>query len=240
MIGGKLLMSLIVIEGLDGAGSSTQVNLLIEYLKSIGKKVDFMHFPNYEEKYTGELISKYLRGEFANINQNIIYYLYAINRYLCLTDLEQKLENNDYVILDRYVISSMAYQGINIKNIVEEDFKNNKLIKEKISYIYKLMTDLEFQVFGLPIPTYEIYLQVPFHHIEKVNKQRTTDNSRKYLKGKNDIHETNFQYLKLVDKMYNYIFDNFDDRRYKVKCFDNQFEMLDPKEIHKLIVDIII
>lgn len=123
-----------------------------------------------------------------------------MNRYLCLTDLEEKLENNDYVILDRYVTSSMAYQGINIKNITEEDFKNDKLIREKVSYIYKLMTDLEFQVFGLPIPTCEIYLNVPFSHIEKVNKKRIKDNDRKYLNGKNDIHETNFQYLKLVDK----------------------------------------
>jgi len=198
------------------------------------------HFPNYEEKYTGELISKYLRGEFQNINQNIIYYLYAMNRYLCLTDLEKKLENNDYVILDRYVLSSMAYQGINIKNITEQDFQNNKLIKEKVNYIYKLMSDLEFQVFGLPLPTCEIYLQVPFYHIQKVNTYRINNDNRKYLKGKNDIHETNFQYLKLVDKMYNYIFDNFSNGRYKVKCFNDNDNMLEPKEIHKMILDILL
>ena len=67
---------------------------------------------------------------------------------------------------------------INVKNITEQDFQNNKLIKEKVNYIYKLMSDLEFQVFGLPLPTCEIYLQVPFYHIQKVNTYRINNDNR--------------------------------------------------------------
>lgn len=232
-------MSLIVIEGLDGAGSSTQCEMLIEYLKHKGKNVDFIHFPDYDEEYTGELISKYLRGEYGNINSDIPYYLYSMNRYLSKINLEQKIKNNHYVILDRYVTSSMVYQGIHMKNIKKEDFENSSIINKKIKSIYELMSNLEFEVFGLPIPRHEIYLDVPFYHIEHVNKARLNNNNREYLKGKKDIHESNLEYLKLVSRMYKYIFKNYKPENSIIKCYDENDKILSKESIHKQIKTVI-
>src|SRR6476646_9829365 len=57
----------IAIEGLDGSGKSTQIELLINYLSSKGFQTKFVHFPRSHEGIFGELISKFLRGEFGNI-----------------------------------------------------------------------------------------------------------------------------------------------------------------------------
>jgi dTMP kinase len=126
-----------------------------------------------------------------------------------------------------------------MKNITNEDFDNPSLIYKKVRSIYKLMSDLEFDVFGLPIPRHEIYLDVPFSHIENVNKERMNKDDREYLKGKNDIHESNLEYLKLVSKMYNYIFDNYKSKNCKIKCYDENDKMLNQDVIHKKIKDII-
>ena len=58
---------LVVLEGLDGAGKSTQVRMLREYLESVCPRVEYIHFPRYDAPVYGDLISRFLRGDFGSI-----------------------------------------------------------------------------------------------------------------------------------------------------------------------------
>ena len=60
---------LIVLEGLDGAGKSTQLKMVTSYFTSLGRKVEYLHFPRYTAPVYGDLIAKFLRGDFGAIDQ---------------------------------------------------------------------------------------------------------------------------------------------------------------------------
>ena len=77
-------MAFIVIEGLDGAGKSTQVELLSKYLQSEGKNVEYVHFPTGDSEIFGDMINRFLRGEFGGIgdvNPYLVSLLFAGDRY---------------------------------------------------------------------------------------------------------------------------------------------------------------
>ena len=57
---------LVVLEGLDGAGKSTQVKKLRTYLESLYGSLDYVHFPRYDAPVYGDLISRFLRGDFGS------------------------------------------------------------------------------------------------------------------------------------------------------------------------------
>ena len=76
-------MKLFVIEGVDGSGKSTQLKLLSEYLAREGQKCEFLHFPRTDAPFFGELIARFLRGEFGSINEvdpYLVAMLYAGDR----------------------------------------------------------------------------------------------------------------------------------------------------------------
>ena len=59
----------IVLEGLDGAGKSTQVRLLRELLSASGLRSEYIHFPRFDAPVYGELIARFLRGEFGGVGE---------------------------------------------------------------------------------------------------------------------------------------------------------------------------
>ncbi|MBQ1842912.1 MAG: thymidylate kinase, partial [Bacteroidales bacterium] len=71
---------LVVLEGLDGAGKSTQVSRLKEYLKTRCEKMEYIHFPRYDAPVYGELISRFLRGDFGGndrVHPQLVALLFA-------------------------------------------------------------------------------------------------------------------------------------------------------------------
>ena len=106
-------MALLVIEGLDGAGKSTQVKLLQEYLASKGVRYEYLHFPRTDSPVYGDLIARFLRGELGDnnsVNPYLVALIYAGDRADSRQMLENWLNSGVTVILDRYVYSNVAYQ----------------------------------------------------------------------------------------------------------------------------------
>jgi dTMP kinase len=183
---------LIVVEGLDGSGKSTQVELVKKYLEDNLIKYQFFHFPMYGHNEFSEVIAKFLRGEFGGVDDVDPYFvgnIYAMDRFKFLPDLAKALEENDVVLLDRYVFSNLAYQGAKLEGLDSEKIKN---------WIY----DLEFGFLQLPYPDLSIFFDVPMDvvHQRLLSKREGTD--RDYLQGKQDIHEADIGFQTRVRENY--------------------------------------
>ena len=99
---------LVVLEGLDGAGKSTQVRKLRKYLESVCGDVDYIHFPRYDSPVYGSLISRFLRGDFGDIDSvhpQLVALLYAEDRHQAAPQMKAALSAGKTILLDRYVYS---------------------------------------------------------------------------------------------------------------------------------------
>ena len=106
-------MKLFVIEGVDGAGKSTQIKMLREFFVNMGYKCEYMHFPRTEAPFFGELVARFLRGELGSINEvdpYVVAMLYAGDRKDASGMIYNWLKNEKVVLLDRYTYSNIAYQ----------------------------------------------------------------------------------------------------------------------------------
>lgn len=171
---------IIVLEGNDGAGKTTQIDLIKSYFNEKKIKYDFLHFPMYGNNEFSEVIAKFLRGEFGSaekINPYFAANIYAMDRFLYLDTLNKKLEENDVVLLDRYVFSNVAYQSAKMKN------------SKEAAKIAQWIIDLEFDFLNLPYPDLNMYLDVPIDVIKERLQNKRSGNDRDYLEGKDDIHE---------------------------------------------------
>lgn len=197
---------LIVLEGLDGSGKSTQVKLIKNYFKDNSIKYEYIHFPIYGNNEASDVIAAFLRGEYGDVDEvNPIFVanIYAMDRYLYLPTLQKQMYENDVILMDRYVFSNMAYQGAKYNNETQ-----SQIIRDWIN-------EYEFGFLELPYPDLNIFFDVPLPAIEQRLKEKREGDDREYLKGKEDIHEKdmNFQskvrdnYLALKSYLNYYIID---------------------------------
>ena len=170
----------IVLEGGDAAGKGTQIKLITEYLTSINKTYISIHFPMYGQNEFANIISSFLRGEFGDIDEVdplFVANIYAMDRYKYKTQLMKHLDVYDYVIVDRYVHSNMAFQGSKYKD------------DEKKQGIIKWINDFEFRFLQLPYPDLIMFFDLPIDVIKERLEKGRTGEDRDYLEGKQDIHE---------------------------------------------------
>lgn len=101
-------MKLISFEGIDASGKETQSKMLYEYLQKKGYKVVFESFPRYDTPI-GSLIKKILLGE-VKVTSEALHMLYEVDRIDFMEEVEQlEKQNYDFLILDRYTHSNVAY-----------------------------------------------------------------------------------------------------------------------------------
>ena len=179
------IRKLIVMEGAcDGIGKTTQFNLLRERLVNEGKNVVSHHFPSYNT-YQGLPVEKYLNGDYglpSELSPYFINSLYALDRAITWkTDLKEKYENNNTILLDRYTTSSIIYQSSLIENLDER--------KKFIDYI----CDFEYNKLEIKEPDQVLFLYAPFDVVTNMR------NKRKENEGIiNDIHERDLDFMKKV------------------------------------------
>jgi len=104
---------LIVLEGLDGAGKSTQVELVRRMFAQEGVESHFLHFPRFDAPVYGELIARFLRGELGAVDKvdpYLVALLFAGDRADAAAQLRCWLDAGHAVVLDRYVYSNVGFQ----------------------------------------------------------------------------------------------------------------------------------
>lgn len=216
---------LVVLEGLDGAGKSTQTRMLRTYLESVCPNLEYIHFPRYEAPVYGDLISRYLRGDFGAldaVHPQLVALLFAEDRHGAVPDIRRHLDAGGTVLLDRYVFSNIAYQCAKLKDPAEA-----KALRDWI------FTN-EFGTFGEPRPDLNIFLKVPFSFVENNLSASRQGSDRDYLQGGSDIHESDIDFQRRVQEVY--LEEARRDPSLKVvDCSDESGRMLPPKEIFKKI-----
>ena len=216
---------LIVLEGLDGAGKSTQVKMLKEYLESRCASLEYIHFPRYEAPVYGSLISRFLRGEFGDINQvhpQLVALIFAEDRHGAAPQLRQFLAEGKTVLLDRYVYSNIAYQCSKLN-----DPKQRAALR---NWIF----ETEYGPFGLPKPDLNLYLDVPISFVEQNLKGSREGEDRSYLSGSKDIHEGSMDFQRTVRSLY--LAETERDPSFlRVDCSDAHGNMLPPEGIFQRI-----
>lgn len=172
---------LIVIEGTDGSGKSTQFRMLSEHLQSDNVAFKHLVFPRYSEP-SSALIRMYLGGEFGTKPSDVGAYaasaFYAVDRYASYKmDWGQWYEDGGVVLSDRYTTSNAVHQA-------------SKEPEEKQAQYLQWLYDFEYDKLGLPKPDLTIYLDVPTDFTEKMMRGREQATNTKA-----DIHEKDMQYL---------------------------------------------
>ena len=217
-------MKLFVIEGVDGAGKSTQIKLLKDYLNQKGYSCEYLHFPRTDEPFFGELIARFLRGEFGSLNEvnpYLVAMLYAGDRKDSASLLKRWIKEGKIVLLDRYTYSNIAYQCAKLDSEEEQD----KLMKWILS--------LEFTHFAIPRPDLNIFLDVPLTFTEQKLKGIRTGDDRSYLNGTRDIHEESLDFQRKVREIYLKV--SLTDKRLEVIDCSINGKMLDPLKIFNKI-----
>lgn len=184
---------LIVLEGLDGSGKSTQVRLLRDYLTKICPRLTYIHFPRYDSPVYGDLIGRFLRGDFGDINQvhpQLVALLFAEDRHGAVPEIMEGLSNGGTVLLDRYVYSNMAYQCAKLASQTERE------------NLREWITNTEFGAFNEPRPNINIFLDVPMEFVEGSLNHSRSGADRDYLHGAADIHEASLDFQRQVRAMY--------------------------------------
>ena len=221
---------LVVLEGLDGAGKSTQVKKLRTYLESLFGSLEYIHFPRYDAPVYGDLISRFLRGDFGSneqVHPQLVALLFAEDRHGAAPEMKATLNAGGHVLLDRYVYSNIAYQCAKLPNPNEAD--------DLREWIF----NTEYGAFDLPRPNLNIFLDVPIGFVESKLKSQRGGADREYLEGAQDIHEADIEFQKRVRAIYQRQCE-IDPKFIRIDCSDEYGQMLPPGEIFdkvKAVVD---
>jgi dTMP kinase len=223
-------MAFLVIEGLDGSGKSTQLNMLQEFLKSQHIPYRFLHFPRIDAPVYGDLVARFLRGELGdinNVNPWLVALIYAGDRNDAATMIKAWSDAGEFVIVDRYVDSNIAFQCAK----VSEPLKKKEL-KEWIEH-------LEYQYNKIPKPDLSLFLDVPFAFTrDRLSNQRDGED-RNYLQGKADIHEADLDFQSRVRQVYLNLADERKDF-IRLDCSADSSSIKKPDAIFEMIRESII
>ena len=172
---------LIVIEGTDGSGKSTQFKLLTQRLEAENREFRRLVFPQYSEP-SSALIRMYLGGEFgtkpSDVNAYAASAFYAVDRYASWKKVWGEWYcSGGLVVSDRYTTSNAVHQA-------------SKESGEKQKEFLKWLYDFEYSQLGLPCPDLVIYLDVPTDFTEAMMRRREADTNTQA-----DIHEQDMEYL---------------------------------------------
>jgi dTMP kinase len=217
---------LIVIDGTDGSGKATQVELLAKHLKKEGHKVNVVDFPEYYSNFFGKFIGHCLSEQYYNfiqVHPKISSVLFAADRFESKDKIEKWLKEGNVVIANRYASANQIHQGGKIANT------------KKREVFLKWLAEMEYEVFKIPKPDIVFYLSVPISVVLKLMAERNMKTKRIYLGKKKDVYEKDLEFLKNSHKSAMWLAKT-QKNWIKIECVKN--DVLDTREnIHAKVYE---
>ena len=181
---------IIVVEGTDCSGKETQTKLLEQSLKELGIDCIRFEFPMYDTP-TGKIVGGDYLGKpeigpslfeegAVQVDPYVVCLYYAADRKYNMPKILKYLNQDYFVILDRYITSNLAHQGSKIKD------------KEERFHMYQWIDKLEYWLLDLPKPDETLFLHVPYEYSLELRKNRTNI----------DEHEKSPEHLQQAEKAY--------------------------------------
>lgn len=216
------MKKLIIIEGLDGSGKSTQVELLQKYFENEGINYRKIKLPDYDSP-SSTLVNMYLASEFGKSADDVNAYaagaFYAVDRFASYKlNWGKDYENGILILADRYATSNSIYQM-------------EKIDESKWDEYLDWSADFEYEKIGIPKPDAVIYLDMPVEISQRLMTKRYGGDE-----NKKDVHEANAAFLKKCRKSALYAAKK---QCWKVVACSDGVNPLPIDEIHKKIVNIV-
>jgi len=209
------------LEGIDGSGKRTQLDLLVRALIERGIPTERISFPRYEG-FFGSLVARYLNGEFGAleaVDPHLSALLYAGDRFEAKGGIEATLASGKTVVADRYIASNLAHQTARAPREQRDDF---------LAWLKKL----EYEIYGLPAEDVVIYLRVP---ATAAHQQIAAKGARDYTKLPRDIHEANVSHLADASDVYDSLAHA--SAWVTIECFSRDAnKMRAPEDIHREVL----
>jgi len=205
---------LIAIEGIDGSGKRTQVELLTSELRERGHSVFATGFPQYDSWF-GKMVGQFLNGELGpleSVDPHFSALLYAGDRFEAKPKVEEALNNGQIVLVDRYIGSNLAHQTARV------DTTKRAAFQEWIEH-------LEYGIYGLPKEDLVLYLHVPAAEAQKLVALKS---ARSYTSAQKDLLEASLRHLEDAAQMYDALSKQANWNT--IECFDGTRNQMRPAE----------
>lgn len=177
----------VAFEGIDGSGKSKHLAKLEQELMNSGAKVKSFSFPEYKG-FFGEELGRLLGGDHSlgahQVDSKSMALWYSMDRWNVLKD--ERLEQFDYVLLNRFTLSSAVYQSVRVQGIPQNEFSD---------WIF----ELEHARIGLPAPDIYLILDVS-PDVSQKNVLRK--GFREYSGRKLDVYEQSTELLRAARARY--------------------------------------
>lgn len=205
---------MIAIEGIDGSGKRTQVELLTAALRERGHSVFATGFPQYDSWF-GKMVGQFLNGELGpleSVDPHFSALLYAGDRFEAKGKLEEALSNGQIVLVDRYIASNLAHQTARV------DPAKRAAFQEWIEH-------LEYGIYGLPREYLVLYLRVPPVEAQKLVALKS---ARTYTSAQKDLQEASLRHLEDAAQMYDALSKR--PNWNTIECFDTKRNQMRTQE----------
>jgi len=209
---------LIAIEGIDGSGKRTQIDLLHQAIAAAegGNSVYSTGFPQYDSWF-GKMVGQFLNGELGAlevVDPHFTALLYAGDRFEAKPKIEAALNAGKIVLIDRYIGSNLAHQTARVAPEKRSDFR-------------RWIEHLEYNIYDLPREDLILYLRVPPAEAQKLVAQKS---KRSYTSAKQDLLEASLRHLQEAAAIYDQLARS--EPWVTIECFHlTRGEMRSPQEI---------
>ncbi len=179
----------IAIEGIDGSGKATQLELLSKALDRLGLAHLRVSFPRYKSSF-GRLVARYLNGDFGPleaVDPHFSALLYAGDRFEARVELEAALASGKTLLSDRYIGSNLAHQTARVAPAQRTEF-------------LAWLRHLEYDIYALPAEDLVICLRLPASQAHDLVARKA---ERNYTTKRRDLQETDVRHLEAAAAVYN-------------------------------------